>query len=154
MTKTLKEHFREITALRKQYRDWLHTRIECLADTTPRVALPLEASNSILAAIDSMSDDLSYRTEMLAERQEKRQTEIDLLIANITALRVTVSDIAHKTMQMRSVDARLKKIEAREKKLKSMQESLERFVESKFEQIKKQDKKRQRNADKNLPAVS
>ena len=72
----------------------------------------------------------------------------------MTALRVTVSDIAHKTMQMRSVDARLKKIEAREKKLKSMQESLERFAESKFEQIKKQDKKRQRNADKNLPAVS
>ncbi len=95
MTKTLKEHFREISALRKQYRDWLHTRIECLADTTPRVALPLETSNSVLAAIDSLSDDLSYRTVMLAERQEKRQIEIDLLNANITALRVTVSDITH-----------------------------------------------------------
>ena len=154
MTKTLKEHFRETSALRKQYRDWLHTRIECLADTTPRVALPLEASNSVLAASDSLSDDLSYRTEMLAERQERRQIEIDLLNANITALRVTISDIAHKPMQMRSVEARLKKIEAREKKLKSMQESLERFVESKSEQIKKQDEKRQRNAEKNLPAVS
>ena len=91
---------------------------------------------------------------MLAERQERRQIEIDLLNANITALRVTISDIAHKTMQMRSVEARLKKIEAREKKLKSMQESLERFVESKSEQIKKQDEKRQQNAEKNLPGVS
>jgi len=154
MTKTLKEHFREITALRKQYRDWLHTRIECLAGTTPRVALPLETSNSVLAAIDSLSDDLSYRTVMLAERQEKRQIEIDLLNANITALRVTVSDITHKTMQMKSVEARLKKIDEREKKIQSIQENLERFVETKSEQIKKQEEKRQQNAEKNLPAVS
>jgi CO/xanthine dehydrogenase FAD-binding subunit len=91
---------------------------------------------------------------MLAERQERRQIEIDLLNANITALRVTLSDIAHKTMQTKSVEARLKKIEAREKKIQSIQESLERFVESKSEQIKKQDEKRQRNAEKNLPAVS
>jgi DNA repair exonuclease SbcCD ATPase subunit len=154
MTKTLKEHFREISALRKQYRDWLHTRMECLADTTPRVALPLEASNSVLAAIDSLSDDLSYRTVMLAERQERRQIEIDLLNANITALRVTVSDITHKTMQMKSVEARLKKIDEREKKIQSIQENLERFVETKSEQIKKQEEKRQQNAEKNLPAVS
>jgi DNA repair exonuclease SbcCD ATPase subunit len=154
MTKTLKEHFREISALRKQYRDWLHTRIECLADTTPRVALPLETSNSVLAAIDSLSDDLSYRTVMLAERQEKRQIEIDLLNANITALRVTVSDITHKTMQIKSVEARLKKIDEREKKIQSIQENLERFVETKSEQIKKQEEKRQQNAEKNLPAVS
>ncbi|HYT01360.1 MAG TPA: hypothetical protein VEL70_00540 [Candidatus Acidoferrum sp.] len=154
MTKTLKEHFREITALRKQYRDWLHTRIECLAGTTPRVALPLETSNSVLAAIDSLSDDLSYRTVMLAERQEKRQIEIDLLNANITALRVTVSDITHKTMQMKSVEARLKKIDESEKKIQSIQENLERFVETKSEQIKKQEEKRQQNAEKNLPAVS
>jgi hypothetical protein len=73
MTKTLKEHFGEISALRKQYRDWLHTRIECLADTTPQVALALEVSKSVLAAIDSLSDDLSYRTELLVERQERRQ---------------------------------------------------------------------------------
>ena len=154
MKKTLKEYFIEISALRKQYRDWLRGRIDSLEKSPPQMALALEVSKSVLAAIDSVSDDLSYRTEILAERQEKRQAEIDLLNANITALRVTVSDIAHKTMQMRSVDARLKKIEAREKKLKSMQESLERFVEGKFEQIKKQDKKRQRNAEKNLPAVS
>jgi gluconate kinase len=154
MKKTLKEYFIEISALRKQYRDWLRGRIDNLQNSTPQVALALEVSKSVLAAIDSLSDDLSYRTEILAERQEKRQTEIDLLNANITALRVAVSDIAQKTMQTKSVEARLKKIEAREKKLKSMQESLERFVESKSEQIKKQDEKRQRNAEKNLPAVS
>ena len=48
MTKTLKEHFGEISALRKQYRDWLHTRIKCLADTTPQVVLALEVSKSVL----------------------------------------------------------------------------------------------------------
>ncbi len=116
--------------------------------------MPLETSNSVLAAIDSLSDDLSYRTVMLAERQEKRQIEIDLLNANITALRVTVSDITHKTMQMKSVEARLKKIDEREKKIQSIQENLERFVETKSEQIKKQEEKRQQNAEKNLPAVS
>jgi hypothetical protein len=42
----------------------------------------------------------------------------------------------------------------REEKLQSMQGSLERFVESKSEEIKKQDEKRQQNADKNLPGVS
>jgi uncharacterized protein len=154
MTKTLKEHFGEISALRKQYRDWLHTRIECLADTTPQVALALEVSKSVLAAIDSLSDDLSYRTELLVERQERRQIEINLLNANIMALRVTVSEIAHKRMQMKSADARLKKIKARKEKLQNMQGSLERFVESKSEEIKKQDEKRQQNAEKNLPGVS
>ena len=154
MKKTLKEYFIEISALRKQYSDWLRGRIDNLQNSTPQVALALEVSKSVLAAIDSLSDDLSYRTEILAERQEKRQTEIDLLNANITALRVTISDIAHKTMQMRSVEARLKKIEEREEKIQSMQESLGRFVESKSEQIKKQDEKRQQNAEKNLPGVS
>jgi uncharacterized protein len=154
MTKTLKEHFEEISALRKQYRDWLHTRIKCLADTTPQVALALEVSKSVLAAIDSLSDDLSYRTELLVERQERRQIEINLLNANIVALRVTVSEIAHKRMQTKSAEARLKKIKTREEKLQSMQGRLERFVESKSEEIKKQDEKRQQNAEKNLPGVS
>ncbi|MGB6673295.1 MAG: hypothetical protein WBE34_12755 [Candidatus Nitrosopolaris sp.] len=154
MTKTLKEHFEEISALRKQYRDWLHTRIKCLADTTPQVALALEVSKSVLAAIDSLSDDLSYRTELLVERQERRQIEINLLNANIMALRVTVSEIAHKRTQTKSAEARLKKIKAREEKLQSMQGSLEQFVESKSEEIKKQDEKRQQNAEKNLPGVS
>ena len=84
MKKTLKEHFIETSALRKQYRDWLRSRIEGLESTIPSVALPLQVSQSVLAAIDSMSDDLSYRTEILAERQEKRQGEIDLINANIT----------------------------------------------------------------------
>ena len=154
MTKTLKEHFRETSALRKQYRDWLHTRIECLADTTPRVALPLEAPNSVLAAFDSLSDDLSYRTEMLAERQERRQIEIDLLNANITALRVAVSDIAQKTMQTKSFEVRLMKIEGREEKTQRLQESFEHFVEKKSEEIKKQDEKRRQDAEKSLSGVT
>ncbi|MFZ0895484.1 MAG: hypothetical protein WAZ77_13385 [Candidatus Nitrosopolaris sp.] len=99
MKKTLKEHSIETSALRKQYRDWLRSRIEGLESTNPSVALPLQVSQSVLAAIDSMNDDLSYRTEMLAERQEKRQGEIDLINANITALRIALSDIPHQTMQ-------------------------------------------------------
>ena len=51
-------------------------------------------------------------------------------------------------------EARLKKIDEREKKIQSIQENLERFVETKSEQIKKQEEKRQQNAEKNLPAVS
>ena len=99
------------SALRKQYRDWLRGRIDSLEKSPPQMALALEVSKSVLAAIDSVSDDLSYRTEILAERQEKRQTEIDLLNANITALRVAVSDIAQKTMQTKSFEVRLMKIE-------------------------------------------
>jgi hypothetical protein len=109
MKKTLKEHFREISTMLKQYRDWLRGRIDNLK--TPKVALPLEVSKSVLAAIDSLSDDLSYRTEMLAERQEKRQTEIDLLNANMTVLIVAVPDMSRKTMQTRSFEARLKTME-------------------------------------------
>ena len=118
------------------------------------MALALEVSKSVLAAIDSVSDDLSYRTEILAERQEKRQAEIDLLNANITALRVALSDISRKTMQTRSFEERFKKIEEREEKTKSLQESFERFIEKKSEEIKKQDEKRQQNAEKNLPGVT
>ena len=73
MKKTLKEYFIEISALRKQYRDWLRGRIDSLEKSPPQMALALEVSKSVLAAIDSVSDDLSYRTEILAERQEKRQ---------------------------------------------------------------------------------
>jgi hypothetical protein len=108
MKKTLKEYFIEISALRKQYRDWLLGRIDGLEKSPPQMALALEVSKSVLAAIDSVSDDLSYRTEILAERQEKRQAEIDLLNANITALRVAVSDISRKTMQTRSFEERFK----------------------------------------------
>ena len=85
MKKTLKEYFIEISALRKQYRNWLRGRIDSLEKSPPQMALALEVSKSVLAAIDSVSDDLSYRTEILAERQEKRQAEIDLLNANITS---------------------------------------------------------------------
>jgi chromosome segregation ATPase len=122
--------------------------------STPQTALALEVSKSVLAAIDSLSDDLSYRTEMLAERQEKRQTEIDLLNANITALRVTVSDIAHKTMQTKSLEARLKTMEGRQGKLQDLQDSLEDIIEQKSEQIKKQDEKRRQDAEKSLPGVT
>ncbi|MDQ6862566.1 MAG: hypothetical protein M3044_01960 [Thermoproteota archaeon] len=111
-------------------------------------------SKSVLAAIDSLSDDLSYKTEILAERQEKRQTEIDLLNANITALRVAVSDIAQKTMQTKSFEVRLMKIEGREEKTQRLQESFEHFVEKKSEEIKKQDEKRRQDAEKNLSGVT
>ncbi|MRN40765.1 MAG: hypothetical protein FIO02_06965 [Nitrosopumilales archaeon] len=154
MKKTLKEYFIEISALRKQYRDWLRGRIDNLQNSTPQVALALEVSKSVLAAIDSLSDDLSYRTEILAERQEKRQTEIDLLNANITALRVAVSDIAQKTMQTKSFEVRLMKIEGREEKTQRLQESFEHFVEKKSEEIKKQDEKRRQDAEKSLPGVT
>src|SRR5712691_1114022 len=154
MTKTLKEYFIEISALRKQYRDWLRSRIGALEATIPSVALPLQVSESVLAAIDSLSDDLSYRTEILAERQEKRQTEIDLLNANITALRVAVFDIAQKTMQTKSFEVRLMKIEGREEKTQRLQESFEHFVEKKTEEIKKQHQKRKQKAEKNLPRVT
>ena len=154
MKKTLKEYFIEISSLRKQYRDWLRGRIDNLQNSTPQVALALEVSKSVLAAIDSLSDDLSYRTEILAERQEKRQTEIDLLNANITALRVAVSDIAQKTMQTKSFEVRLMKIEGREEKTQRLQESFEHFVEKKSEEIKKQDEKRRQDAEKSLPGVT
>ena len=154
MKKTLKEHFIETSALRKQYRNWLRSRIEGLESTIPSVALPLQVSQSVLAAIDSLSDDLSYRTEILAERQEKRQTEIDLLNANITALRVAVSDIAQKTMQTKSFEVRLMKIEGREEKTQRLQESFEHFVEKKSEEIKKQDEKRRHDAEKSLSGVT
>ncbi len=154
MKKTLKEYFIEISALRKQYRDWLRGRIDNLQNSTPQVALALEVSKSVLAAIDSLSDDLSYRTEILAERQEKRQTEIDLLNANITALRVAVSDIAQKTMQTKSFEVRLMKIEGREEKTQRLQESFEHFVEKKSEDIKKQDEKRRQDAEESLPGVT
>ena len=154
MKKNLKEYFIEISALRKQYRDWLRGRIDNLQNSTPQVALALEVSKSVLAAIDSLSDDLSYRTEILAERQERRQTEIDLLNANITALRVAVSDIAQKTMQTKSFEVRLMKIEGREEKTQRLQESFEHFVEKKSEEIKKQDEKRRQDAEKSLPGVT
>jgi hypothetical protein len=154
MKKTLKEYFIEISALRKQYSDWLRGRIDNLQNSTPQVALALEVSKSVLAAIDSLSDDLSYRTEILAERQEKRQTEIDLLNANITALRVAVSDIAQKTMQTKSFEVRLMKIEGREEKTQRLQESFEHFVEKKSEEIKKQDEKRRQDAEKSLSGVT
>ena len=153
MKKTLKEYFIEISALRKQYRDWLRGRIDSLEKSPPQMALALEVSKSVLAAIDSVSDDLSYLTEILAVRQEKRQAEIDLLNANITALRVSVSDISRKTMQTRSFEDRFKKIEEREEKTKSLQKGFERLIEKKSEEIKKQDEKRQQNAEKNLPGV-
>lgn len=152
MKKTLKEHFREISAMRKQYRDWLRGRIDNLK--TPQVALSLEVSKSVLAAIDSLSDDLSYRTEMLAERQEKRQTEIDLLNANITGLIVAVSDISRKTIQTRSFEARLKTMEGRQEKLQGLQDGLEEIIEQKSEQIKKQDDKRRQDAENGLPGVT
>ena len=154
MKKTLKEYFIEISALRKQYSDWLRGRIDNLQNSTPQVALALEVSKSVLAAIDSLSDDLSYRTEILAERQEKRQTEIDLLNANITALRVAVSDIAQKTMQTKSFEVRLMKIEGREEKTQRLQESFEHFVEKKSEEIKKQEEKRLQDAEKSLSGVT
>ena len=154
MKKTLKEYFIEISALRKQYRDWLRGRIDSLEKSPPQMALALEVSKSVLAAIDSVSDDLSYRTEILAERQEKRQAEIDLLNANITALRVAVSDIAQKTMQTKSFEVRLMKIEGREEKTQRLQESFEHFVEKKSEEIKKQDEKRRQDAEKSLSGVT
>lgn len=154
MKKTLKEYFIEISALRKQYRNWLRGRIDSLEKSPPQMALALEVSKSVLAAIDSVSDDLSYRTEILAERQEKRQAEIDLLNANITALRVAISDISRKTMQTRSFEERFKKIEEREEKTRSLQEGFERLIEKKSEEIKKKDEKRQQNAEKNLPGVT
>ena len=154
MKKTLKEHFIETSALRKQYRDWLRSRIEGLESTIPSVALPLQVSQSVLAAIDSMSDDLSYRTEILTERQEKRQGEIDLINANITALRIALSDIAHQTMQTKSFEERLKKIEEREEKTRMLQESFEHLVEKKSEEIKKQEEKRLQDAEKNPPGVA
>lgn len=118
------------------------------------MALALEVSKSVLAAIDSVSDDLSYRTEILAERQERRQAEIDLLNANITALRITISGISRKTMQTRTFEERFKKIEERERKTRSLQEGFERFIEKKSEEIKKQDEKRQHNAEENLPGIT
>lgn len=153
MKKTLKEHFIETSALRKQYRDWLRSRIEGLESTIPSVALPLQVSQSV-SAIDSMSDDFSYRTEILAERQEKRQGEIDLINANITALRIALSDIAHQMMQTKSFEERLKKIEEREEKTRMLQESFEHFVEKKSEEIKKQEEKRLLDAEKNPPRVA
>ncbi len=121
---------------------------------TPSVDLPLQVSQSVLAATDSMSDDLSYRTEILAERQEKRQSEMDLINANITALRIALSDIAHQTIQRKSFEERLKKIEEREEKTRMLQESFEHFVEKKSEEIKKQEEKRLQDAEKNQPGVA
>ena len=57
-------------------------------------------------------------------------------------------------MQTRSFEDRFKKIAEREEKTKSLQESSERFIEKRFEEIKKQDEKRQQNAEKNLPGVT
>jgi alpha/beta superfamily hydrolase len=148
MKKTLKEHFIETSALRKQYRDWLRSRIEGLESTIPSVALRLQISQSVLVAIDSMSDDLYW------QRQEKRQSEIDLINANITALRIALSDIAHQTMQTKSFEERLKKIEEREEKTRMLQESFEHFVEKKSEEIKKQEEKRLQDAEKNPPGVA
>lgn len=152
MTKTLKERFKEISALRKGYRDWLRDRIDRLE--SPQVALALEVSKSVLTTIDSLSDDLSYRTEILAERQEKRQAEIDLLNANFADLRLTISDLAHTTNQTRSYEARLKKIEEREAKIQSLQESLEGFIEIKSEEIKREEERRKKDAEKSLPGVT
>jgi len=154
MKKTLKEHFREISGVRKKYRDWLRGRIDKLENSTPQAALALEVSKSVLGAIDSLSDDLSYRTEMLADRQQKRQTEIDLLNANITALIVAVSDMSHKTMQTRSFEERLKTMEGRQEKLQALQDNLENIIEQKSEQIKKQEDKRRQDAENGLPGVT
>jgi len=154
MKKPLKEYFIEISALRKQYRDWLRERIDSLEKSPPQMALALEVSKSVLAAIDSVSDDLSYRTEILAERQEKRQAEIDLLNANITALIVAVSDMSHKTMQTRSFEERLKTMEGRQEKLQALQDNLENIIEQKSEQIKKQEDKRRQDAENGLPGVT
>jgi chromosome segregation ATPase len=153
MKKTLEQHFIAISALRKRYRDWLSERIDNLKNSTPQVALALEVSKSVLAAVDSLSDDLSYRTEMLAERQEKRQAEIDLLNANITELRIAMSNIAHKTKN-KSIEGRLMKIEGRQEKILGLQDSLEKYVEQKSEQIKRQDERRRQNAEKGLPGVT
>ena len=48
MKKTLKEYFIEISALRKQYRDWLRGRIDSLEKSPPQMALALEVSKSVL----------------------------------------------------------------------------------------------------------
>lgn len=152
MKKTLKEYFEEISAVRKRYRDWLRDRIDHLE--SPQVALALEVSKSVLTTIDSLSDDLAYRTEILAERQEKRQHEIDLLNANIADLRLIIYEIEHKTAQTKSHEARLKKIEEREAKTQSLQENLERFIEKKSEEIKREEERRQKDAEKSLPGVT
>jgi hypothetical protein len=151
---TLKEYFKEISVTRKKYHDWLRSRIKRFQITNPSAALALHVAHLVLAAIDNLSDDPAHRTEMLAERQEKRQHEADLLNANITALRVTVSDIARKTKQPKSLEVQLKKIEKREEKIQNLQETFERFVVRRSEEIKKQDEKRRKDAEKTLPGVS
>src|SRR5919206_1640550 len=149
MSSNLNSYFKELSGINKKYRDVVRKQMEQIRNSSsPTEKHLMILFNAIIDEIEFLHDDISNRTEMLAEQQDRLNKTADFLEKYSHVLGEAVVAIRNKTEQIQPIQELLEQIKKEQNDLQEMKNSFNTRVKQKAEQNKKEREEQQEKIKK------